>query len=189
MSDATETAAEGTEAAEAAIATTDADQAEPASTGETDWKAMSRQWEKRAKENARASEELEKLRKQSMTEQEKAVAEAKAAGFSEAAKSHGTELAAAKLEAAAASKGVDLSALGDLIDTSRFVGEDGKVDTAAIAKAVDKLAKAMPAGPKRNGADFSGGNGAGQITEAQLAQMTPDQIATALEKGQLQHLM
>lgn len=185
MSDNT-AATEGTQAAEAAD-TTQAETDQSASKEETDWKAMARQWEKRAKENAKASEELDKLRQKSMTEQEKAVAEAKAAGLSEAAKTYGSKLATAELKAAAASKGVDLSSISDLIDASRFVGEDGEVDTAAIGKAVDKLAKSL--GPKRNGGDFNGGNGAGQITREQLASMTSAEIDKALSEGKLSHLM
>lgn len=156
---------------------------------ETDWKAMARKWEKLAKENSKATEELDKLKKSQMTEQEKAVAEAKAAGASEASKTYGSRLAAAELKAAAAAKGINLSALDGLIDASRFVGEDGEVDTAAISKAVDKIAKAIPSGPQRGGADFNGGNGAGQITREQLASMTPSEIAKAHADGKLNHLM
>lgn len=188
MSDNT-TATEGTETSTEAADTTatDAAQTESASKEETDWKAMSRKWEKLAKENSKASEELEKLKAKSMTEQEKAVAEAKAAGLSEAAKTYGSRLATAELKAAAASKGVDLSSISDLIDASRFVGEDGEVDTTVIGKAVEKLAKSL--GAKRNGADFDGGNGAGRITREQLASMTPSEIAKAQRDGKLSHLM
>lgn len=191
MSDAntesTETAeAEATEEAETAAAETT--QTESSSTEETDWKAMARKWEKLAKGNAKATEELETLRKKSMTDQEKAVADAKAAGLAEAASTYGSKLAAAELRAAAATKGVDLSSIGDLIDSSKFVGEDGEVDSDAIKKTVDKLAKSL-GGSKRSGGDFNGGNGAGQITEAQLAQMSPDDISKAFSEGKLKHLM
>lgn len=43
---------------------------------ETDWKAEARKWEKRAKGNQSAAEELEKLKAAQMTELEKAQAEA-----------------------------------------------------------------------------------------------------------------
>lgn len=162
--------------------------ADPPNGGETNWEAEAKKWEKRAKENKNATEKLAKLEASQMSEQEKAVAEAKAAGLSEAAKTYGSRLAAAELKAAAAAKGVDLSNFGDLIDASRFVGEDGKVDTAAITKAVDKLAKSF-AGPKRSGGDFNGGNGAGQITREQLASMSPKEIDQAMNDGKLSHLM
>lgn len=49
---------------------------------------------------------------------------------------------------------------------------------------------AAPPAPPTSGGEFPGGNSAGQpITEAQLAQMTPEQIAEALEQGKLKHLM
>lgn len=172
---------------DATTASTETDQ--PASTTEeTDWKAEARKWEKRAKENTKASEDLDKLRKKSMTEQEKAVAEAKAAGLAEAAKTYGSRLAAAELRAAAAAKGVDLSDLGSLLNTAQFVTDEGDVDSKAIKAAVDKLAK-ITGGPKRSGGDFSGGNGAGQITREQLAQMSPADIDKALTDGKLSHLM
>lgn len=46
------------------------------STEPTDWKAMSRKWEKRAKENEAAAKELEELKAASMTEQELAAKKA-----------------------------------------------------------------------------------------------------------------
>lgn len=154
----------------------------------TDWEAEAKKWEKRAKENKNATEKLAKLEAAAMSEQEKAVAEAKAAGLAEAASTYGSKLAAAELKAAAANKGVDLSSIDDLIDSSRFVREDGEVDSDAIKKAVDKLAKTFT-GPKRNGGDFGGGNGAGQITREQLASMSASDIAKAQREGKLSHLM
>lgn len=177
--------AETTETSQDATTETTAQEASTAE--ETDWKAMSRKWESAAKKNSKAAEELEKVKAAAMTEQEKAVAEAKAAGLAEAAKTYGSKLAAAELKAAAAAKGVDLSSIGDLIDASRFVGDDGEVDTASIGKAVDKLAKTL--GPKRSGGDFNGSNGAGQITRDQLASMSASEIAKAHADGKLNHLM
>ncbi|MEU6858834.1 hypothetical protein AB0B28_08175 [Glycomyces sp. NPDC046736] len=162
---------------------------DPAGDGDgTDWKAEARKWEKLAKDNKNATEKLAKLEAAAMSDQEKAVAAAKADGLAEAAKTYGSRLAAAELKAAAAAKGVDLSAIGDLIDSSKFVGADGEVDSTAIKSAVDKLAKTFT-GPKRSGGDFNGGNGAGQITREQLAQMSPKDIAKAHAEGKLSHLM
>jgi hypothetical protein len=44
--------------------------AEPTAEPQTDWKAMARKWEKQAKENKAAADELAKLKEASMTEQE-----------------------------------------------------------------------------------------------------------------------
>jgi hypothetical protein len=47
-----------------------------------------------------------------------------------------------------------------------------------------------PAAPPTSGAEFPGGSGAGApITEAQLAQMTPEQIAESMAAGKLGHLL
>lgn len=59
---------------------------------EKDWKAHAREWEKRAKANAKAAEELEKLKAASMTEQEKAVAAAEKAGRTAAAQEAQAEI-------------------------------------------------------------------------------------------------
>lgn len=48
----------------------------------------------------------------------------------------------------------------------------------------------QPPAPPTSGADFTGTGGAGApITEAQLAQMAPEQIAEAMQAGRLTHLM
>ena len=72
------------------------DQAEDTAQTETDWQAKyedmrrhSREWEKRAKENAAAADELEQLKQAQLTEQEKATARAEKAE---------SELAAMKAE-------------------------------------------------------------------------------------------
>jgi hypothetical protein len=47
-----------------------------------------------------------------------------------------------------------------------------------------------PPPPGQSGGDFSGGTGQGApITEAQLAQMTPEQIDKAFSEGKLSHLL
>lgn len=130
----------------------------------TDWEAKyrdalqhSRKWEQRAKDN---TSELEKLRQAQMTDQEKAVAEAESRGRTAAASEYGRQLAAARFEAAAATAGVQLGDAAGLIDTARFVGDDGQVDADAIQAAVTQLAAIAPKpGPGRSGADLSGGHG------------------------------
>jgi hypothetical protein len=143
-------------------------------TGETDWKAHAREWEKRAKANAKAAEELEKVRKAAMSDQEKAVAEAEAKGRTAASAEYGKELAAARFEAAAAKAGVQLGEAADLIDMGRFVGEDGKPDAKAIEAAVKQLAKLAPARAGRSGADLgNGGSGDTALTiDKQIAEAT-----------------
>lgn len=159
---------------------------------DTDWKAEARKWEKLAKDNKNAATELEKLRTANMSEQEKAVADAEAKGRTAAATEYGTELATAKFEAAAALAGVNLGEAADLIDTRKFLDDKGKVDEAAIKKAVAKLAKLAPAGPARSGADLNGGPGQQpttldqQIAEAEKARDFTRAIALKRQRAAAQ---
>lgn len=100
----------------------------------------------KAKDAARqlkaATAELEKLRAASLSDQEKAVAEAKTAGQAEAARANAPRLVRAELRAAAAESGLAKQALDgflDYADLSKFVGDDGEPDSAAIAAAVKRL--------------------------------------------------
>ncbi|KMS74853.1 hypothetical protein ACZ91_64460, partial [Streptomyces regensis] len=61
-----------------------------------------------------------------------------------------------------------------LIDTARFVGDDGEADTKAIDAAVKKLAKLAPGrSAGRSGADLGGGGGSGD-QHASLDQQIED---------------
>lgn len=167
---------------------------QPATGEETiDWKARSREWEKRSKANASAVEELAALKARTMSDSEKAVADAEKRGRDNAAKEYGRQIAQAKFEAAAAAKGLDLGEATDLIDTSKFLTDKGEVDEAAIKSAVAKLAKlaaVKPAGPSRSSGEMPGAPGdTAPISEDQLSRMTPEQITEAFNAGRLKHLM
>ncbi|MGW4602734.1 hypothetical protein ACWENS_05590 [Streptomyces sp. NPDC004532] len=137
--------------------------------GATDWEAKyrdaiahSRTWEQRAKDNKAAADERDRLKAERMTNQEKAVADAQAQGRTAARAEAAPEIAQARLEAAAARKGVDLAPFADLIDVRKFVGEDGAVDQAAITAAVDKFQQLAPkpaAGRSGAGAPHTGDGG------------------------------
>ncbi|MFD8685365.1 hypothetical protein [Streptomyces sp. NPDC059651] len=131
--------------------------AAPVQGDDTDWKAEARKWEARAKENKSAVSELETLRTANLTEQEKAVKAAEQTGRTAAAAEYGKKLAAAEFRAAVAGAGINLGEASDLIDTTKFVGDDGDVNTDAITAAVKKLAKLAPRGAGRSGADLTGG--------------------------------
>lgn len=122
---------------------------------DTDWKAESRKWEQRAKDNSAAAKALEKQQRDSMTDADKAVAEAKAAGRSEAATEFGKRLARTEFDALAGRRNADFDTASALeyIDLSRFVGEDGEPDTKAIKAAVERLVPTPTAGPP----SFDGG--------------------------------
>jgi hypothetical protein len=105
-----------------------------------------------------------------------------------------------KSEVKAAAKGV----LADPQDAYKFldlesfeVDDDGNVDEDAIAKALDDLVKSKPYLAAQGGRKFQGSADGGarndatkvaQLTQADIARMTPEQIAEAHDKGQFDDL-
>lgn len=144
------------------------DPAPPTDTGEaTDWKAEAERFkhlaarhEGQAKANSKAKTELDALRKQAMTDQERAVAEAveaaTAAAQTDAAQRYGSLLVAAEVRAAAAGR-LEANAIDTLVtqlNVAGFLDEAGDVDRAAIAAFVDGLAPAVEVDPRQAPATF-----------------------------------
>lgn len=129
-----------------------AEDASEAAKDSTDWKAEARKWEQRAKENSKATRDLEAQRQASMTEAERAIAEAEQRGRTAATTELGKRLARSSFEAAAARRNPDYdSAALDFLDLSRFVGEDGEPDAKAITTAVERLVPAPSTTPSFDG--------------------------------------
>lgn len=89
----------------------------------------------------------------------------------------------------------DLSRLMDLSDIE--VGADGEVDASQIAKAIDNLIASKPY-LAAQGSRFQGSADGGarndttklaQLTQADMARMSPEQIAEAHDKGQFDDLI
>jgi hypothetical protein len=119
----------------------------PVEPAEVDWKAEAEKWktdarkhEERAKKNAESVRELEKFRQQSMTDQEKAIDAARSEGRAEALRTSAAKVVDAEVRAAAAGRTVDVDALLEGLDRSRFIDDDGEVDAAAIAKWIERVA-------------------------------------------------
>jgi hypothetical protein len=92
-----------------------------------------------------AQSELERIRSESMSSTEKAIAEAKAQGRKEALSTANDRLVKAEVRAHAAGKLADPGDAAALLgDLSGFVGDDGEPDSRAIAKAIDDLLEAKP---------------------------------------------
>lgn len=106
------------------------------------WKAQSRRHEDRAKANAAAAKELADLKAQSMSELERAIAETKTTTRAEVLREFGETRVADHVRVAAAGRTVDVEALLDGLDRSRFVDDDGQPDTKAIQQWVDRVAPA-----------------------------------------------
>lgn len=103
------------------------------------WKALARKHERQSKANAA---ELEKLRKAGLSDQEKAIEEAREAGRAEAAKATATKLAAAELKAA----GIPKDIVEDL-DLTKFLDEEGEVDTDKVEAHAKKYSSLTKPGP------------------------------------------
>lgn len=98
--------------------------------------SASRKWESRAKKNSSAAEELAKLKRDGMSEQEAAVAAARA----EERVRGGEKVARQAFLATAKGRFEDPAAVVEEINLKKYVDDDGDVDTEAIAKLIDKLA-------------------------------------------------
>jgi len=109
------------------------------------WKEMSRRTEEQARKNKDAVTELEELRKSSMTEQEKAVAEAVAEARKEMQAETATRLAAAEVKAALTGVVDNPDSIVEDLNLSRYVTDDGDVDTKAIKALAERYAKLSPA--------------------------------------------
>jgi hypothetical protein len=106
------------------------------------WRELARKHEERSKANATAAKELEQLRHQSMSDQEKAVAEAKAAGLAEGLVAGAVKVAAAEVRAAAAGRLTDeqVDALIGRTNLGSFIGDDGEVNRADVLRFMDDIA-------------------------------------------------
>lgn len=112
-----------------------------------------------------AAAEVEKVRQASMTEAEKAVAEAEARGRTAAQKELGAELAKEKFDALAGrrNKDFDTAQALEFVDLGKFLGDDGRPDAKAIEAAVERLVPAPADGPP----SFDGGTRTTPVTPQQ----------------------
>lgn len=139
--------------------------------------------------------ELEQIRTSTMSDQEKAIAEAKAAARAEVLAEVGSELVGAAIRTALVGRQVDVEAALEALDAKKFLTDEGKPDTKRISDWVERLA------PKQEPAKKSGAKDMGQGTRgngeagskirdrAELKDMSPREIATARREGRLDELM
>jgi len=102
-----------------------------------------------------AAAELENLRQASLSDQERAVEEARKAGQTEATKQFGARLARTEFDAIAGRRNPDFDTQQALeyVDLAKFIGEDGEPDRDAIKSAVERLVPEPTNGPP----SFDGG--------------------------------
>lgn len=152
------------------------------------WKALARKHERESKA---AATELEKLRKATMSDTEKAIDEARKAARSEVLAELGSELVDSAVRVAVAGR-LDVDTVLEGLDRSKFLDEDGKPDTKKIGAWIDKLA---PKGSEKRSATDVGQGARRDSTAAQirdrgaLKNMTPEQIVEARKAGRLDEML
>jgi len=105
----------------------------------------------------------------------------------------------AEVRAAAAGKLADPADALRFLDLSSIeVGEDGEIDAATVASAIDDLIVSKPYLAAQGSKRFQGSADGGarndtarlaQFTQSDLDRMTPEQVVTARKSGQLNSLM
>lgn len=109
--------------------------------GEADkYKVLARKHEDRAKANAVAAKKLTEVERSSMSDIEKAKAEAADTATATAMAKIGGRLVAAEVKAAAAGRQVDVDALLEGLDVAKFLDEDGEPRVKDIALWIDRIA-------------------------------------------------
>jgi hypothetical protein len=129
-------------------------------TDTTDWKAeaekfreLHRKQEERAKANAHASKELDRLRRESMSDTERAVSEAAEAARAEAVADVvgrlGGRLVVSEIRNAVAGRltAEQLDAVVEHLDLSGFLSADGEVDEPAVAAFAQRIAPETTSSP------------------------------------------
>lgn len=145
------------------------------------WKALAKKHEDRARANASAATELERVRQESMSETERAVAAARAEGVAEATRALGARLVSAEVRAAAAGRPeAQVDSLLEGMDATKFLGDDGEPDVRAIKAWVGKTLPAAPEGTPTSSPfpDLGQGarTGAASSPQADLADFLQRQI-------------
>lgn len=128
------------------------------------WKRLARRHEDKVKELTPKAQRLDEIEAANATELEKAVKAARDEERRTVGQTYNRRIAAAEIKAAAGSKFNDpadaVAYLNDEIDS--FVGDDGEVDSKAVAKAVDTLLKAKPYLAAAAEPDFDAGTRTGK---------------------------
>lgn len=153
------------------------------------WKSLARKHEGKWKEAQKDSAELQQLKQSQMSDMEKAIAEAETRARTEAFKQYGTQIAAAKLEAALTGVIPDPAAIVSTLDLGRFVTDTGDVNQEAVTAIKEQFAALAPSTSPDLKQGRQGQPSPGQIPRSQLASMSPDQIVEARKAGLLNEVM
>lgn len=180
----------------AAPDTTDSDPDAGAKKALESERASRREAEKAAK---RLEAELAELRKAQMTDQEKALDDARNEARTEVETRLRERLLSAEVRARVAGRSIDPDLVATLVDRKSLKWDGDDVDVESLERQITKILEAKPylalsdqpgtPAPPRVPTGPRGNKQAGSITRADLHRMTPEQISTAFARGELAHLM
>ncbi len=122
---------------------TETDTPEVVESDGTDWKAEARKHEQQKK---RLQREMDDLKKSTMSDSEKLVAEAEKRGRMAAVAESAQIVAAARIEAALTGIVADPAEIVSELNLAKYVTDDGDVDTAAVAALKAKFSALAPQG-------------------------------------------
>lgn len=149
------------------------------------WQALSRKHEK---DYLATNAELEKIRIASMSDAEKAIADAKVEGRQSALSEVGDRLTVAALEVQAAKAGVTLPEnFTEVLNLSKL-SKDGQPDTDAIARVISSFSGGSKF-PRVGGIGPQHGQPSDQLKESDLKNMTYQEINKARKDGRLNNLL
>jgi hypothetical protein len=154
-------------------------------------KIRARDAEKAAKT---ATAELDALRKAAMSDQDKAVAEAKDLGRKEATTEVASRLAAAEIKAALTGIVPDPASVVEDLNLARYIDDNGDINTEAVAALKAKYQEfATPSGkPPVPGVPTGARTGdpaVKQLTKADMAGMKPAEVTAAMQAGQFNEVL
>lgn len=150
------------------------------------WQALSKKHEK---DYLATNAELEKIRTASMSDADKAIADAKAEGRKSALSEVGDRLTKAELEVQAAKAGVQLpNDFTEVLNLAKL-SKDGQPDSDAIAKVIGSLGSKAPDFPNVGGIGPQHGAPAGQLKQSDLENMSYAEINEARRAGRLNVLL
>jgi hypothetical protein len=155
------------------------------------WKALSRKHEAEAK---KAKAELDKIRAANQTEAEKALEAARQEGRQAATVDVAQRLAAAEIKAALTGIVPDPASIVEDLNLAKYVDDSGEVNSEAVAE-LRKRFEGLSKGARRPGGGNPLGQGQkgeparqGQLTQADLSKMSPQEIVKARREGRLADL-
>jgi hypothetical protein len=132
------------------------------------WRAHARKFEDSAKLNAKAAKELERAKREAMSEQERAIEEARSEARQQALREVGAQRVDDAVRVAAAGRGLDVDALLEGLDRTRFVGPDGQPDSSAVTAWIERITPPPAAAGQLPFPDLGQGARGGQAAASAL---------------------